>query len=136
VQWAPYKPFVITPPDLPVTVIVLFDRYSGPILPDGTVPIVPLCQTWSTFGNQCSCLQLPLKLAWAVTLYKAQGLTLNKLCADVGKKKFSAGLKFVANSRVKHLTDLLLNLPFAFQHLKNLARSQRIDETKKDNLKH
>ena len=30
------------PPDLPVAVTVQFDIYSGPTLPDGTVPIAPL----------------------------------------------------------------------------------------------
>ena len=41
------------PPDLPVAVTVLFDRYSGPILPDDTVPIVPLHRTWLTSGLGC-----------------------------------------------------------------------------------
>ena len=27
------------PPDLPVAVTIVFDKYSGPTLPDGTVPI-------------------------------------------------------------------------------------------------
>ena len=57
VLWALYKPFFYDgggPPDLPVAVTVLFDRYSGPTLPDGTVPIAPLRRTWLTSGNQCS----------------------------------------------------------------------------------
>ena len=70
-----------------------------------------------------------------VTFHKAQGLTLNKLCVDIDKKKFSAGLTFVAISRVRRLTDLLLNPPFPFQRLKNLAKSQRIAE-RKDEEKH
>ena len=111
------------PPDLPVAVTVLFDRYSSPTLPDGTVPIAPLRRTWLTSGNQCSRLQLPLKLAWAVTIHKAQGLTLSKLCVDIGRKEFSAGLTFVAISRVRRLTDFLLNPPFPFQRLKNLSKS-------------
>ena len=34
------------PPDLPIAVTVKFDSYSGPTLPDGTVPITPLRRTW------------------------------------------------------------------------------------------
>lgn len=121
-----------TPPDLPVAVTVLFDSYSGPTLSDGTVPIAPIRHSWSTSAGYCSRLQLPLKLAWAVTIHKAQGLTLDKVTVDIGKKEFSAGLTFVAISRVRHMTHLLLNPPFPFQRLKNLAKSRRIEERKNE----
>ena len=65
-----------------------------------------------------------------MTIHKAQGLTLSKLCVDIGKKEFSAGLTLVAISRVRCLTDLLLKPPFSFQRLKNLAKSRRIEERK------
>ena len=65
-----------------------------------------------------------------MTIHKAQGLTLNKLCVDIGKKEFSAGLTFVAISKVRCLTDLLLKPTFSFQRLKNLAKSRRIEERK------
>ncbi len=50
-------------------------------------------------------LQLPLKLAWAVTIHKSQGLTLDKVVVDIGKKEFCAGLTFVAISRVRCIAD-------------------------------
>ena len=37
-----------------------------------------------------------LKLAWAVTIHKAQGLTLNQAVVSLGNKEFSAGLTFIA----------------------------------------
>ena len=94
------------PPNLPLAVTIKFDHYTGPTLHDGTVPITPLRRTWSNSGVQCSRLQLPLKLAWAVTIHKSQGLTLHKVVIDVGKKEF-CGLTYVACSRVRQLTDLL-----------------------------
>ena len=62
------------PPNLPIAVMVHFDKYSGPTLHNGVVPITPIRRTWSTSGIQCSRL---LKLAWAVTIYKSQSLTLD-----------------------------------------------------------
>ena len=116
------------PPNLPVAVMVHFDTYSGPTLPDGTVPITPIRRSWSTSGAQCSRLQLPLRLAWAVTIHKSQGLTLDKTVVDIGKKEFSSGLTFVACSRVRHLSDLLFDPPFPFQRVANLAKSKRLQE--------
>ena len=40
------------PPDLPIAVMVKFDTYAGPTLPDGTVPIAPLHRTWFTTTKQ------------------------------------------------------------------------------------
>ena len=96
------------PPTLPVAVTVHFDAYSG------TVPITPIRRTWSS-TSQCSRLQLPLRLAWAVTIHKSQGLTLDKVVIDIGKKEFSSGLTFVACSCVCHLEDILFVAPFPFQ---------------------
>ena len=105
------------PPDLPIAVIDHFDSYSGPTFHDGTVPITPLRRSWSSSGGQCSRLQLPLKLAWAVTIHKSQGLTLDKVVIDVGKREISTGVTFVACSRVRQLQDLLFSPPFTYQRL-------------------
>ena len=75
------------PPDLPLAVMIKFDCYSGPTLHDGSVPIIPVRRTWLHSGAACSRLQLPLKLAWAVTIHKAQGLTLDRVVVDIGKKR-------------------------------------------------
>ena len=123
------------PPDLPVAVMVHFDSYSGPTLPDGTVPITPLRRSWSTSGAQCSRTQLPLKLSWAVTIHKSQGLTLPKVVIDVGKKEFSAGLTFVACSRVRHMNDILFDPPFPFERLSRLSNSQRLRERQNEDLR-
>ena len=120
------------PPSLPVAVTVLFDHYSGPTLLDGTVPITPLRRSWSSSGSSCSRLQLPLKLSWAVTIHKSQGLTLDKAVIDVGKKEFCAGLTFVAISRVRCLTDLLFSPPFSYQRLNNISKSKRTVERKQE----
>ena len=121
------------PPDLPIAVMVRFDSYSGPTFPDGTVPITPPRRSWSSSGGgQCSRLQLPLKLAWAVTIHKSQGLTLDKVVINVGKREFSTGLTFVACSRVRQLQDLLFTPPFTFQRLAALSNSRRLEERQEE----
>ena len=67
------------PPSLPLAVMVRFDSYSGPTLSDGSVPIVPIRRTWLNSGKTCSRMQLPLKLAWAITIHNLRGLHLTKL---------------------------------------------------------
>ena len=111
-----------SPPELPIAVTVKFDSYMGPTLSDGTVPIIPPRHTWFAATHRCS----HLKLAWAVTIHKAQGLTLNKVFVSLGTKEFSSGLTFVACSRVCHLRDLLFEKPFDFQCLANLGKSIRL----------
>ena len=121
-----------TPPHLTVAVMVRFDHYTGPTVHDGTVPITPIRHSWSSSGGQCSHLQLPLKLAWAVTIHKCQGLTLDKVVIDIGKKEFSCGLTFVACSRVRKLRNTLFMPPFPLQRLKSIANSRRLQERKEE----
>ena len=77
-------------------------------------------------------LQLPLKLAWAVTIHKSQGLTLDKVVIDVGKREFSAGLTFVACSRVRQLQDLLFTPAFPYQRLSSLSNSSRLHDRQEE----
>ena len=46
--------------------------------------------------------QFPLMLAWALTIHKAQGLTLDRVVIDAGDDEKSVGLLFVAMTRVRH----------------------------------
>jgi len=115
-------------PALPLAVMVKFDKYSSPTLFDGTLPITPVRHTWSSSGIQHSRLQILLKLAWAMTIHKAQGLTLDKIVVDIGKKEFSSGLTYVACSRVRCIKDLLFIPRFPYSRLSNLSKSQRLQE--------
>ena len=50
--------------------------------------------------------QYPLSLAWAITIHKAQGLTMDKILLDTDC--FEDGQLYTALSRIKNLQDLFL----------------------------
>ena len=52
--------------------------------------------------------QFPIKLGWAVTIHKSQGLTLDSCSVDLGTGAFATGQAYVALSRCRNLNSLHL----------------------------
>lgn len=53
-------------------------------------------------------MQYPLKLAWAITIHKSQGLTFEKVVIDLGKGAFTSGQLYTALSRCRNLRGIVL----------------------------
>lgn len=57
--------------------------------------------------------QYPLRLAWALTVHKSQGLTFNNVIIDMGRGAFSAGQAYVALSRCRSFDGMVLRSPLS-----------------------
>lgn len=81
----------------------IVNLYSG-----RTITITP--ETWELRdGNKkrAAITQIPLRLAWAITVHKSQGMTLDAARVDL-RKAFVEGMGYVALSRVRNLQNLSL----------------------------
>uniref|UniRef100_A0A1I8H6W3 ATP-dependent DNA helicase n=2 Tax=Macrostomum lignano TaxID=282301 RepID=A0A1I8H6W3_9PLAT len=91
------------PNDLPDCVWVEFERYNGPANASHAAAREDVSSQWLQRGASLSRHQFPLRLAWAITIHKSQGLTIDKAFVQLGKGRKSppAGLYYTAVSRVR-----------------------------------
>lgn len=95
----------------------------------GTVSISP--HTWTIYRSSYdratrtldqeklgSFTQIPLKLAWAVTIHKSQGKTFDRVTIDLGDGAFTTGQTYVALSRCRSLEGLTLRRPVRLQDIR------------------
>jgi hypothetical protein len=74
---------------------------------------------------------LPIKLAWAITIHKSQGLTFQKAIIDVSKA-FAPGQIYVALSRLVSLDGLVLNRPLPENIMEPDEALKLFSQNKKD----
>jgi ATP-dependent DNA helicase PIF1 len=96
-------------------IVVGFDKSEGwPVVKthDGDM-IIAYPEEWKYEDNgvvRATLTQVPLRLAWAITIHKSQGMTLDAAEVDLGDA-FEPGMGYVALSRIRTLNGLkLMNL--------------------------
>ena len=123
---------------LPDVVMVDFPNYSGPpFIQNNTtlIPILPITRQVECFCHKCKKIQIPLRLGWATTVHKCQGMTIgegeinNHIVINPGTRSFESrnpGALFVALSRAKS-TGLTNNtLPDFAWHPSILVNEDRL----------
>ena len=108
----------------PFVVLIRFDKYTGPAcFPGrsdlaGVVLIFRSTRDFIRGASSCTRTQFPLTIAYAITVHKSQGATLDLAVVDISVKDRQSGLTYVAVSRIKTLQGILFDKPFDFDCLR------------------
>jgi len=113
-------------------VVLDFDKNDNPIIQFKNTKRTITIHSWKSDNIPGLCInQIPIILAWGITIHKAQGLSLNSAIIDVGNDIFESGQIYVALSRIKTLGGLYL-VNFAINKIK--INSKVIEFYKLNNL--
>ena len=91
------------------------------------IPVFPAARQFEYKGAACSRTQFPLRLAYAITVHKSQGLTLSRAVLNLNQREHCLGLSYVAVSRVKTLAGVLFEVPFDFDRFARVNSAVAVD---------
>jgi len=100
-------------------IITSFNEDGFPVVKflDGFSQVITPYEWKSESNPDISICQIPLILAWAITIHKSQGASISLAEVDVGSDIFACGQTYVALSRVTHLDGLFL-MHFNYKKIK------------------
>ena len=103
-----------------VLTVALDNGFAGPLVPY-TWEVIRL--TYDAAHDRIEAevvgafTQYPVRLAWALTIHKAQGKTLEQVCIDFGRGTFAHGQAYVALSRCTSLEGVVLTRRVEPRHI-------------------
>jgi hypothetical protein len=76
---------------------------------------------------------MPLTLAWAITIHKAQEMMIDQVTIDLGYKEFASGLTFVALSWARRFNGLRV-LPFNLDCYRQIGKGTHVEARREEFL--
>ncbi len=126
-------------------IVSLNDKEARVLCPEDTEEIVVTPETWENVNYTIdgdtkeisenivgSFSQIPLRLAWAITIHKSQGLTFDKAIIDANAA-FAHGQTYVALSRCRTLEGVVLKNKISSQSIINDSRVTIFNENVAEN---
>lgn len=116
-----YDLIFVSDSELPIILVQITDPYLGPSFLDNVPNIVPITTKEVSWGKKNSDFRvirrgIPLRLAYAMTIHKVQGLTCDQVifhCNSIPSVAFA----YVALSRVRERTSIILTQPLTYAKL-------------------
>ena len=109
------------PPSLPSMIILQVPQYTGPSYLNHIshcIPMTPVTRTWYMDGKTCSRTMLAIAPAYAITIHKSQGMSLDKVIINIGNSEFANGLTYTAISRCRKIENLAF---YPFENYRRFA---------------
>lgn len=120
--------------EFPLCIMVKFESYSGPLYNHCNIlPIPPVTVTFRKGPMSFTRKQFPLQLAYAISIHRSQGLTLDKAVVHIGEKEFALGMTYVALSRVRNIQGLFIDPAFPYDRLMKINKKKGLQD-KRDEL--
>lgn len=118
----------------PLCIMVKFPSYNGPqAYTDNVLPIPPVTVSFREGAQSYTRKQFPLQLAYAISIHRSQGLTLNQVVVDIGTSEFALGMIYVAMSRPKTIEGLFIDPGFSFERLEKVNNKSGMQEKQQEN---